>query len=477
MARIVTKDMRRRFFYTIILALITFTLKAEGYRILVKWEGLPDSSIFLAHYYDTSIYIDDTLKLDSKGEGVFEGEKPLHEGLYVMYQSGNNYFDFLLGTDQTMTISTNQIDVYGNLIISSAPESEKFLVYQQMLKQKTVEKNELSAGLNSENKEEQEKARKRIEEIDQDMLSFIEQETRNDNKNMYNVFLRTANQIVLPEPPFDTQNPSYDSLAWFYTYNYRRDHFLDGIDFTDDRVLYTPVIKTKMDTYFNKLLIQNPDSIIKQAFKVLKASEPNQKMYQYTTQFFLNNSLQSKIMGMDAVFVAIADEVYLKRKASWADSTTLAKIAEEVYLTRPNLIGKKAPDLVMENIDGEYESLYLSQADYTILVFYEYDCGHCKKDIPELYNDVYLKLLEHNVEVYAVCMNDEKEKWKEFVETNNLAGWHHLWDPKHHSQFRFKYNVKTSPTLYLIDKDKKIVAKKLDNTNLSKLLSLLLKEK
>jgi peroxiredoxin len=131
----------------------------------------------------------------------------------------------------------------------------------------------------------------------------------------------------------------------------------------------------------------------------------------------------------------------------------------------------------MENIDGEMESLYLSQGEFTILVFYEYDCGHCKKDIPALYNEVYLPLIQHNIDVFAICMNDDHSKWEAFVTDNELAGWHHVWDPSHHSLFRFKYNVKSSPTIYLLDRDKKIVAKRLDNANLSKLLKVLLKEK
>lgn len=469
--------MSKQYLLAALLFLITFNLKAEGYRILVQWEGLPDSTIFLAHYYDASIYIDDTLKLDANGSGIFSGTEKLHEGLYMLYQSGNNFFDFLLGNDQSMQINTSQNHIFDHLSISGAEESENFLRYQKMLKSKQEEKNKLSGQLNNASNEEKNNLRSRIEAIDQEMFTFMETEMKQAGSSMYGVFLRTANQIMVPEPPYELTHPKYDSLSWFHNYNFRRDHYLDGIDFTDDRVLYTPILKTKLDNYFNKILIQSPDSIIPQAKKVLKASEPSKAMHQYTTQFLINNSLQSKIMGMDAVFVAIADEVYLKGKATWADSTTLKKIAEEAYLTRPNLIGKKAPDFTMENIDGEMESLNMSQAEYTILVFYEYDCGHCKKEVPALYNDVYLPLIQHNIEVFAICMNDDHAKWKEFVDNNELAGWHHLWDPSHQSLFRFKYNIKSSPTIYLLDKEQKIVAKKLDYTNLSKLLKVLLNEK
>jgi peroxiredoxin len=200
-------------------------------------------------------------------------------------------------------------------------------------------------------------------------------------------------------------------------------------------------------------------------------------MYQYLAAFLLNNSVQSKIMGMDAVFVAIADEVYLSGKATWADSTQMAKIQEEVFLTRPNLIGNIAPEMLMETIDGETLSLHQLHNDYTIIVFYEYDCGHCKKSVPALYNDVYLKFIDNNIDVFAVCMSDNHEKWAEFVEEHQLAGWHHVWDVPHRSLYRFKYNVRSSPMIYLIDKEKKIIAKKLDNDNLVMLLNALLNKK
>jgi peroxiredoxin len=320
-------------------------------------------------------------------------------------------------------------------------------------------------------------ATQKIDELDNEMTSYIDNAIKQAGNNMFGIFLKAANPIIIPPPTVDPGHPKYDSIAWFHAYNYRRDHFLSGIDFSDNRALRTPLVKPKLDNYFNKVLIQSPDSIIPQALKLLKQAEKNKVSYQYLSAFLINNSVQSKIMGMDAVFVAIADEVYLSGKAFWADSTQLANIAKEVYLTRPNLIGNKAPELVMESIDGETISLHQLQNNYTIVLFYEFDCGHCKKTVPDLYEEVYMKFIQHNIDVFAVCMNDDHQKWSDFVEEHQLAGWYHVWDVPHRSMFRFKYNVQSTPLLYLIDKDKKIIAKKIDNDNLVMLLSSLLKEK
>lgn len=469
--------MKRKIVYSIFLIMITFNLKAEGYRINIQWQGMNDSTIFLAHYYDSKVFINDTLQLDTEGKATVMADTLLPEGLYMLYQSQHNYFDFLLGSDQSLSIKTNQDNIFEHLDISGAEESEQFLTFQKVLKNNTDQKKALIEKTKSSDQGEAQKAREALNELDKSMIHYMENEIRNAGKTMYGAFINASNQIIIPDPPVAKDHPKYDSIAWFHSYFYQRDHFLENIDFTDDRLIYTPLLKPKMDRYFNNILLQSPDSIIPQALKTIRKAEPNKNMYRYVTQYLINNSAQSKIMGMDAVFVAIADEVYLKGKAFWADSLQTRKIAEEAYLSRPNLIGKQAPELVMENIEGEEESLYNSQAEFTILAFYEYDCGHCKKDIPALYNDVYLKNIDKNIDVYLVCMNDNKEKWQKFVEENELVGWHHLWDPLHHSKFRFKYNVKTAPTIYLLDQDMKIVAKRLDNTSLSKLLNVLFQEK
>lgn len=468
--------MLKKYYLILIFLVITFGAKAEGYRISVQWKGLEDSTIILAHYYNSQIYADDTIQLNSNGEGAFTGDKPLQQGLYVLYFNASNFFDFILGSDQNFEMKTSTGDLLGNLSFLGSQENSDFLNYQRTLSQKMTEKKALTDQLKSQDPEVKKNAQSKASELDKQVKQFIDQEIEKNPKNMYGLFLRLTEQLIVPEPPYEKTTPKYDSLAWIYTYNYRRDHFFDKLDFTDERMLFTQVLKPRLDSYFNEILFPNPDSIIGQAKKILKAAEPNPITFQYFTQYLLNNSSQSKYMGMDAVFLFIADNVYLNGKATWADSTVLRDIAQEAYLTRPNIIGNVAPDLTMENINGDYESIHLSSADFTILVFYEYDCGHCKEDIPKLYNDVYLNFLNYNIDVYAVCMNDNKAKWQEFVEKNQMEGWHHLWDPDHASKFRWKYNIKTTPTIYLLDREKKIVAKRIDNDNLSKFLNTLLKE-
>jgi peroxiredoxin len=468
---------RLKFLFLSILFFISAFSNAQSYKIQFEWEGMGDSTIYLAHYFNTNIYINDTIVLNNNGQGIFEGDSLLDEGLYAFYQSGNNYFDVLIGDDQTFSVYNSYPGSVENIKIDGAEQSKNFLRYQKKIKESSAKKQQLvNEAQNTDDQAKKENAREQIQALDQGIKEYIQEETAKYPNTMYSVFLNAVNNPEPPKPDIPESHPKYDSIAWFQQYFYKRDHYLDGIDFTDERILNTPILHSRLKNYFNSVLIQNPDSLKPQVIKVLRESEPNKKMYQYITQFLLNNYTQSKIMGMDALFVTIADEVYLKGKAYWADSTTIQKIAEEAYLTRPNLIGNEAPELVMENTDGEYVSLHGLPSQITILVFYEYDCGHCKKEIPALYKDVYLKYLDENIEVYAVNMNNDKEKWLQFIEDKEIEGWHNVWDPQHHTKFRYKYNVKMTPMIYLLDKDKKIIAKKIDKDTLIRFIDSLLKE-
>ena len=181
-------------------------------------------------------------------------------------------------------------------------------------------------------------------------------------------------------------------------------------------------------------------------------------------------------MGMDAAFVTLAKKYYLSGKASWADSTLLSNIRERVIKLQFNLLGSKAKDLKMKNIDGEMTTLHEVEAKYTVLYFWEPDCGHCKKSTPRLKTDIYDKFHDQGLEIFAVYTQDKKEEWEKFIADNNLFDFINCYDPLYQTNFRIYYDVFSTPTMYLLDKDKKIIAKRIDIDTLKDFLEHKLKK-
>ena len=116
------------------------------------------------------------------------------------------------------------------------------------------------------------------------------------------------------------------------------------------------------------------------------------------------------------------------------------------------------------------ENLYSNNAEYTILWFWTPECSHCKKATP-IFHDAYVEkgLKEKNIEVISIFLNEPIEdwakflkyqkRWMEFIKKHELSGWTNAWNP--FDPFRTNFNIQSSPVLYVLDKDKKILAKRI----------------
>ena len=164
-------------------------------------------------------------------------------------------------------------------------------------------------------------------------------------------------------------------------------------------------------------------------------------------------------MGHDAVIVKLADDIYLSGKADWTTKEWRDNLKQEVERIRPNLIGVKAHDLVMNTFNGIYVSLYDINKDFTVLYFWEPDCGHCKEATPKL-KAYYDKYKSNGVEVFAICTQNDREEWEKYIQENKLT-WINGWDPQRLTNFDYYYNITTTPTIYILDRNKTIIAKKL----------------
>ena len=115
-------------------------------------------------------------------------------------------------------------------------------------------------------------------------------------------------------------------------------------------------------------------------------------------------------------------------------------------------------------------SMYGIKADWTVLVFWDVDCGHCKKEIPVI-SDTYHKLKKEGkkIEVFAVYTQHEYDKWKKFIKESNLD-WINVADAVHLNNLKEKYDIYSTPVIYLLDKNKVIKAKRIGAEQLEEVI-------
>ena len=211
--------------------------------------------------------------------------------------------------------------------------------------------------------------------------------------------------------------------------------------------------------YFSTVLIQHPDSINKEIDRIFAKCSAEQKVFQFVAVFLFNHFRESEIMGHDAVVVKLADDIYLSGKADWTTKEWRDNLRREVDRVRPNLIGVKGHDLVMNTFNGVMVSLYDIKKEFVILYFWEPNCGHCQEATPKL-KAYYDEAKNEGVEVFAVCTQADRAKWEKYIQDNKLD-WINGWDPQRASNFDYYYNVTSTPSVFILDRNKKIIAKKL----------------
>jgi thiol-disulfide isomerase/thioredoxin len=291
------------------------------------------------------------------------------------------------------------------------------------------------------------------------MKSYLKSVIKANNGNLLATLVKSLLPVDVPQfsVPVGIANP--DSVRWIWNYNFNKDHFFDNTDLTDERLVRTTILYARLEAFFTNVLIQSPDSINKEIDKLLVKCSGNPKIFQFVSVFLFNHFRESEIMGQDAVMVKLADEIYLSGKADWVTKEFKDNLRKQIDLIRPNLIGKKATNIVMDSYKGIFVSLDDVEKDFTVLYFWEPDCGHCKESTPKL-KAYYEKPKDYSMEVFAVCTTKDKEKWTRYIEDNKLT-WVNGWDPERSSHYDYYYNVQSTPIVYILDKNKKIIAKKL----------------
>jgi len=432
-----------------------------GHSISVTVRDAPDTNIRLAYHVGNQQYVRDSITTDKSGLCRFFGSDRLPAGVYMIVLPGNIFFEFLLGEDQHFDILCDINNPAGTLAFHGSDENELFLQYQKRWKELQEEATGLSIKLKGlpQGSAEANTIKLQLAGQEKKMKQFLNETATKNKGTLLGAIARSIIPVETHVPIVPPDSPNPDSVSQLMSYIQYKDHFFDNIDFKEPGLIRSPILGGKIDQFFRQVVMQAPDSIITEADRLLEMSAADKDVFQYVAVSLMNRYATSEIMGHDAVVVHLADKIYLSGNAPWASQEYLADLRKRVERLRPNLIGMKAPELLMSSFAGQYVSLYDVRADFTIIYFWEPDCGHCKEATPML-KDYFEKNRSSGIEVFAVCTQQDHDKWEKYIVDHSLS-WINGWDPQRLSRFDYLYNVEATPLIYILDRDKKIIAKRL----------------
>jgi len=444
-----------------ILLVSTNSSNAQGHKIKFKIKDINDSIVYLARYYGDNKYIKDTLVLNGSDSFTIEGNEDLECGIYmIVREKRNSYFEFLV-SNQNFSVTADTIDFVNTAKFKNSPDNELMYEYFKY----SIEKGKKAMDTLTSKEEKQ--------KIGEELKVYKENFVEEHPNNPMSVVFQLQMDVEIPQEIKNIKGTEGEKASYYYYLK----HYWDKVDFSSPCLLRTPVFHGKLQKYFDTYVPQHYDSIPKYADLVCSLAKENDENFKYVVNYltFKWESGKSKRMCWDKIFYHMASKYYLSTptQAPWVDDAQMSKIKSRIEDLAFVLCSEKAVPLQMKHPSynfpsglpdtlGVYHDFNKMKEDYVILWFWDSDCGHCKKQTPLLY-DLYKKMEKEgkSVTVYAINIEQESKGYMKYLRENDYD-WINVQDTAHLSQFRKYYDIYSTPVAFILDKERRIIGKRID---------------
>ncbi len=465
------------------ITVIVHLAKAQtGYNIDITLKPYKNSYIYLGYHYGKMKALADSVLLDENSKGAFKGNQPLAGGIYFVVSPRKEIlFELLIDKQQQFTITADSVGLPNSVVFTGSPDNTAFQHYTRFAnttglalnnanqEYKTAKNNKDSAAITA-----------RIKNLSDKMQQHRDSLTQKQPNAILTALLLAMKEPAVP-PAAKHPKGKYDSV---YAFQYFKSHFWDDVSFTDERLIRTPFFESKLVKYYKDLVSPNPDSITREVDHMLLYSRSNKEMYKYLLVHFVQKYVNPEYMGQDAVFVHLFEKYINNGQADFFTEQYKEYMTKRAYSLMANLIGQPAANLEMVDTLDKPLPLYKVKSDMIVICFWDPTCSHCKEVVPKVDSIYNAKWKKQGVTVYGVMVDGGKELWQQFIREKGLKNWLHVYQlPSQHDAeansgkagYRQLYDVYQTPILYLLDKDKRIVAKKLNYQQLDEVINLKLK--
>jgi peroxiredoxin len=432
------------------LVLYAFSLFSQSfYKVTGTVKGLASKKIYISAVYGEKLAIVDSAVTDAQGKCTLKVRMDKPAGLYRFWWDKDKTVDLIVNKEDAEFETTAEDPADSVKILSSV---ENKLYYWSMRRDRNDQarlsllmpvvefypvKDAFYRSVASEYETIQKAASKAVDSLLQLYPSSF-----------------AVHIWKLQQTPFLPSTLSKDeSMAYMKT------HFFDNIDFNDTLLLHSNAWSNKAISYLglwgNSHLSQKQlgAEFIKAVTAMLSAASVNAEVYKFLLDYFLGGFDK---YHFDDVITYMAD--HFQDPFSCEDAAKKTSLQKKLDTFKKISVGKVAPDIEVPDMNGKPIKLSGIKSEYTLLIFWSSECGHCTQMMPKV-KEIYDRQKPKRYEIFAVSIDTSRIEWTTFIKDEKLK-WLNASDLKgFDSKSADSYNIYATPTMFLLDNEKKILAK------------------
>lgn len=421
---------------------------AQDFKLTMKFSHYKPQKVRLTHFFEDKQYLDiDSAQQD--GNTVwFEGEGELYPGIYsiILNDSGTS-FEILVDHDnQFMTFKADVNDIQKTMKVTGSEINARFFDYQRAmtdLNRKRIDLDTLrrraldTTGGRKPDSAKAENYKGQMERID-DYVKDLLQKTVAANKG----------------------NMLADVLDCMDAYELDLREMYNHVNFAQKGLIRSPFLVKVLFKHIARTIEDNPYEIMRQNDLLIEKTKADEDMFHYVSGYLLNFYRTFFKGGINEVFVHLADKYFLDDPENGLAPENRRIIQEQRDIFASSMVGSMAhPIRMRRTIEGDSIDVLDSHDGTIFLLFWSNGCGHCdsaEKSLMEVYDG----LIKNNIRVISV--NNDKHSF-ETLRANAVKKafpWTDVCDTDdNNSRYREYYYVVSTPIMYIIDTNKRIVQK------------------
>lgn len=426
-------------------------------RIEITVEGLQVGTAKMVGVSGDQNYIIDTALVETGGRILFQRATTYPAGFYYVLLPDFTNLSMIIDANQRFSLRTRVGDLVNSMQVTDSKEND--LLYEnlkfqgpldQQLKNLAAQQRNRAAGT-----PEHAAMQAQLDSLGRIRKEHLLGFARDYPKALFTKF-KMAGQN--PEVPQVFQPDGAINIP-LQTFLYR-EAMWDNVDFTDIRLLRTPVVQNKLTRYIKELTVQSPDSIISATDRLLARVDPQSEYFKFFANFIplAYRPGESTLMDAEAVQVHMVNNYFTSEKAFWATPDDLMKLQKQASEMEASLLGKVGPDVQARDTKGEMRSIYEMKSDYIVVFMWNPECSHCKEETPKL-----IELLREwkpkGLDVFGIAVNTTEAEFKRVARDYGMT-WNNVFDPTNRAIYA-KYYVDNTPEVYVLNPDRVIIGKNL----------------